>query len=37
MSHEYGHAWSLYYDTIVQQEGTLASYLKARGLDGDPA
>ncbi|MGH2919323.1 MAG: SdrD B-like domain-containing protein [Solirubrobacteraceae bacterium] len=36
VSHEYGHAWSLYYDTIVQQEGTLASYLKARGLFGDP-
>ena len=36
VSHEYGHAWSLYYDTIVQQEGTLASYLKARGLEGDP-
>ena len=36
VSHEYGHAWSLYYDTIVQQDGTLSSYLKARGLDGDP-
>ena len=35
VSHEYGHAWSLYYDTIVQQEGTLASYLEARGLTGD--
>jgi hypothetical protein len=35
VSHEYGHAWSLYYDTIVQQEGTLASYLQARGLAGD--
>jgi hypothetical protein len=34
--HEYGHAWSLYYDTIVQQEGTFATYLKARGLYGDP-
>jgi hypothetical protein len=36
VSHEYGHAWSLYYDTIVRQEGTLASYLNARGLGGDP-
>jgi hypothetical protein len=36
VSHEYGHAWSLYYDTIVRQEGTLASYLQARGLAGDP-
>lgn len=35
VSHEYGHAWSLYYDTIVQQEGNLAAYLKARGLYGD--
>jgi hypothetical protein len=33
--HEYGHAWSLYYDTIVRQEGTFASYLQARGLAGD--
>ena len=36
VSHEYGHAWSLYYDTVVRQEGTLASYLNARGLAGDP-
>jgi len=36
VSHEYGHAWSLYYDTIVQQDGTLSSYLRARGLAGDP-
>jgi hypothetical protein len=35
VGHEYGHAWSLYYDTVVQQEGTFASYLKARGLYGD--
>ena len=35
LSHEYGHAWSLYYDTMVQQSGDLSSYLKARGLDGD--
>lgn len=33
--HEYGHAWSLYYDTVVRQEGTFASYLEARGLAGD--
>jgi hypothetical protein len=36
VSHEYGHAWTLYYDTVVQQEGTFDSYLKARGLSGDP-
>ena len=35
VSHEYGHAWSLYYDTVVRQEGTFASYLQARGLAGD--
>ena len=35
VGHEYGHAWSLYYDTIVRQEGTLASYLQARALAGD--
>lgn len=34
--HEYGHAWSLYYDYIVRQDGTLSSYLQARGLTGDP-
>ena len=33
--HEYGHAWSLYNDWIVQQESDLASYLAARGLTGD--
>lgn len=34
--HEYGHAWSLYYDTIVQQDdGNMTGYLKARGLYGD--
>ena len=36
ISHEYGHAWSLYDDVIVQQEDDLASYLEARGLEGDP-
>ena len=35
VSHEYGHAWSLYYDTVVRQEGTFASYLQARGLASD--
>lgn len=35
VGHEYGHAWSLYYDTIVRQQGTFASYLQARGLAGD--
>lgn len=34
--HEYGHAWSLYHDYIVQQDGTFIGYLKARGLSGDP-
>jgi hypothetical protein len=33
--HEYGHAWSLYNAYLVQQDGTLASYLNARGLTGD--
>jgi hypothetical protein len=36
VSHEYGHAWSLYYDTVVQQDGVLSSYLRARGLADDP-
>lgn len=35
VGHEYGHAWSLYYDTVVQQDGTLSAYLRARGLAGD--
>jgi hypothetical protein len=34
--HEYGHAWSLYYAYMVQQDPTLAAYLQARGLTGDP-
>jgi hypothetical protein len=34
--HEYGHAWSLYYAYLAQQDDTLAGYLKARGLTGDP-
>lgn len=33
--HEYGHAWSLYYAYIVQQDPTLSGYLKARGLSED--
>jgi hypothetical protein len=35
LTHEYGHAWSLYYAYIVQQDPTLGSYLRARGLEGD--
>ena len=35
VSHEYGHAWTRYNDTIVRQEGDLRSYLKARGLETD--
>ncbi len=31
--HEYGHAWSNYYAYIVQQDPTLTSYLRARGID----
>jgi len=33
--HEYGHAWSLYYAYMVQQDSTFTSYLKARGIYGD--
>jgi hypothetical protein len=35
MFHEYGHAWSLYYTYITQQDPTLAGYLKVRGIYGD--
>lgn len=35
LSHEYGHAWSYYFARIVQQESGFASYLAARGLNGD--
>ncbi len=35
LTHEYGHAWSLYYAHIVQQDPALTSYLQARGLAGD--
>ena len=34
--HEYGHAWSLYYAHIAQQDTRLRSYLAARGIEGDP-
>jgi hypothetical protein len=34
--HEYGHAWGFYNEWMVQQEGDWSSYLKARGLAGDP-
>lgn len=33
--HEYGHAWSLYYALIVQQDSSMSGYLQARGLQGD--
>jgi Bacterial Ig domain/SdrD B-like domain len=33
--HEYGHAWSLYYTYMLQQDGGLGAYLQARGLFGD--
>jgi hypothetical protein len=33
--HEYGHAWSLYFAYIVQQDPTMRAYLAARGLTGD--
>ena len=33
--HEYGHAWSMYYDYLVQQDGRLQTYLDARGLGSD--
>ena len=36
LSHEYGHAWSYYYDVIVQQDSKFTAYLAARGLSGDP-
>jgi len=33
--HEYGHAWSRYYATMVQADPALTAYLEARGLSGD--
>ena len=35
LTHEYGHAWSLYNAYIVQQDPALAAYLRVRGLEGD--
>jgi SdrD B-like protein/flagellar hook capping protein FlgD len=35
VSHEYGHAWSLFHAYMTQQDPTLATYLQARGLAGD--
>lgn len=35
LSHEYGHAWTYYYDRVVQQESGFQRYLAARGLNGD--
>lgn len=35
MFHEYGHAWSMYYATIVQGDPNLTGYLQARGLAND--
>ena len=32
--HEYGHAWSMYYAYMAQQDPSLAGYLAARGLAG---
>lgn len=36
LMHEYGHAWSLYHALIVQQDRGLESYLRSRGVFGDP-
>ena len=33
--HEYGHAWSLYYAHMVQQDPSLTTYVEARGLTAD--
>lgn len=33
--HEYGHAWSMDYAALVQQDLTLRAYLQARGVYGD--
>ena len=35
LAHEYGHAWANYHDKLVQQDGSYAGYLEARGLAGD--
>lgn len=34
--HEYGHAWAEYHAHITQQDPSMASYLQARGVAGDP-
>ncbi|MES2970894.1 MAG: fibronectin type III domain-containing protein [Patescibacteria group bacterium] len=34
--HEYGHAWSLYHQIMIQQTEIMTSYLEARGLADDP-
>jgi chitodextrinase len=36
LSHEYGHAWSLYHAYITQQDPTMTSYLRFRGLENNP-
>lgn len=36
LSHEYGHAWSLYRAYLVQQDPSMQTYLEARGLSADP-
>lgn len=35
LTHEYGHAWSLYHAYLIQQDPDLRTYLQARGLAGD--
>ena len=35
LTHEYGHAWSLYHGFIVGQDPALTAYIAARGLAGD--
>lgn len=36
LTHEYGHAWSMYNALVQQHDATLSAYLQARGLAGDP-
>lgn len=36
LSHEYGHAWSLFHTYVVQQDAELTAYLAARGITDDP-
>ncbi|MCA1710126.1 MAG: hypothetical protein LC789_00195 [Actinobacteria bacterium] len=35
LTHEYGHAWSLFHAYLTQQDPTLAGYVNARGLTSD--